>query len=343
MTGIIYDTRYLLHEPIDHHPESPHRLEAIYSMLEKEGFTQKFKKIYPRFATEEEISLIHAPSYIERVERLTKNRPAYLDGDTYTCQKSYQIAKLAVGGVLECIDKIIPMAIGITNAFAFIRPPGHHAERERAMGFCIFNNAAIGARYVQKKHNLKKILIIDFDLHHGNGTQWAFYDDATVLYFSTHQYPYYPGTGSIEEIGKDAGQGFTVNVPLNAGCGDSEYIFIFKNILKPIAFQFEPDFIIVSAGFDTYINDPLGSMKVTAKGFGILVQIILNIAKKTCDGKTLFVLEGGYNLEGLAESCNWVLRAMGGEKIIFDKQVGFQNEGQFMSIIKEYFGKYWKL
>lgn len=338
MTGIVYDTRYLLHVPIDYHPESPHRLEAIYSMLEKEGFTQRLKEIHPRFATEEEISLVHSSAYIKKIENLIENCPTYLDADTYICQESYQTAKLAVGAVLECIGQIV--SGNVTNAFAFIRPPGHHAEPERAMGFCIFNNAAIGARFAQKKYNLKKILIIDFDLHHGNGTQWAFYDDPSVLYFSTHQYPYYPGTGHFQEIGEGEGKSFTVNIPLSACCGDSEYFFIYENILKPIALQFKPDFIIVSAGFDAYFNDPLGGMEVTPKGFGTVAQIILDIARQTCNGKTLFVLEGGYNLDGLSQSCNWVLRAMSSSPSPI--QLNTKSECPGWASIKEFFGKYWK-
>jgi len=342
MTGIVYDNRYLLHEPIGFHPESPQRLTAIYSMLEKEGFTETLKKISPRYATEEEISLKHTPSYIKEVENITKNGSAYLDADTYTCEKSYEIAKLAVGGVLESIDAIISEEI--TNAFAFIRPPGHHAESSKAMGFCIFNNVAVGAKYVQKKYNLKKILIIDWDLHHGNGTQEAFYNDPTVLYFSTHQYPYYPGTGAFYETGINEGIGYTINIPLNFSCGDTEYIYIFENILKPIAFQFSPDFIIVSAGFDSYVEDPLGGMEVTSKGFGALAESVLKIAEQTCQNRVLFVLEGGYNLDGLAQSAFWTLKAMTGEKLIpEDTKIIPPKMEQIMKNAKEHFGKFWKL
>ncbi|HEX29514.1 TPA: histone deacetylase, partial [Candidatus Poribacteria bacterium] len=188
------------------------------------------------------------------------------------------------------------------NVFCAIRPPGHHALKSRAMGFCLFNNVAIGARYIQRKYGLSKVLIVDWDVHHGNGTQAIFYDDPTALYFSTHQYPFYPGTGSREERGIGKGEGYTVNVPLPAGSGDEEYVRIFEEILRPKAIQFDPDFILISAGFDPYEDDPIGGMRVTPEGFAELTKIVKEIAEECCEGRLVSVLEGGYNLEGLAES-----------------------------------------
>jgi acetoin utilization deacetylase AcuC-like enzyme len=234
-----------------------------------------------------------------------------LDPDTYACAKSYETAKLAAGGTLAAVDEVVGGKLD--NAFALIRPPGHHAESNRAMGFCLFNNVAIAAGYALKKYKLKKALIIDWDLHHGNGTQHSFYDRADVLYFSTHQFPYYPGTGFVTETGSGEGKGFTVNVPLSTGPGDAEYMEIFKEILEPIALEYKPDIVFVSAGFDIYYQDPLGGMQVTPEGFADLARVVLDFAKETCGGKVVFVLEGGYHLDGLRDSVREVLKTLRGD------------------------------
>ncbi|HSR10421.1 MAG TPA: histone deacetylase, partial [Thermodesulfobacteriota bacterium] len=236
-----------------------------------------------------------------------------LDPDTYACSRSYDAARLAAGGTLAAVDKVV--AGEAPNAFAMIRPPGHHAESNRAMGFCLFNNVAVAACYALEKHGLKKALIIDWDLHHGNGTQHSFYERADVLYFSTHQYPYYPGTGFYSETGGGAGKGFTVNVPLPAGPGDGEYVRVFEEILEPIALEYRPDIVFVSAGFDIYHQDPLGGMQVTPRGFADLARIVLEFAQKTCGGKVIFVLEGGYHLEGLRDSAREVMKTLSGRTL----------------------------
>ena len=200
----------------------------------------------------------------------------------------------------------------LDNAFALVRPPGHHAEADRGMGFCLFNNVAVGARYAQKSLKLERVLIIDWDLHHGNGTQHSFEEDPSILYFSTHQYPYYPGTGSTGEVGFGQGEGFTVNVPLSMGYGDGEYAGIFEKTLKPVTLEFNPDLILVSAGFDIHGNDPLGGMRVTPSGFAALTSAIMDIAEACCDGRIVFTLEGGYDLNGLRDSVKAVLREMAG-------------------------------
>jgi acetoin utilization deacetylase AcuC-like enzyme len=198
----------------------------------------------------------------------------------------------------------------ITNAFCAIRPPGHHAVRDRAMGFCIFNNVAIGARYIQTKYNLSKILIVDWDVHHGNSTQATFYDDPNVLYFSCHQYPFYPGTGSEAEKGSGKGLNYNINVPLPAGAGDSAYLKVFNEKLKPAALSFSPDFVLISAGFDAHENDLLGGMKVTSEGFARMTQLVKQIAEKCCEGRLVSVLEGGYELEGLSASVEAHIRVL---------------------------------
>ena len=310
-TGIVRDPRYLQHITSEYHPENHRRLEVIYEMLNDEDMLGKYEDIQPRLATEEELELIHVPEYISRVAATEGISHVMLDPDTQTSPKSYEAARLAVGGVLESIDGI--MAGDIQNGFALVRPPGHHAESDRGMGFCLFNNVAVGAQYAITKHSLDRILIVDWDLHHGNGTQNTFYNTPNVLYFSTHQFPYYPGTGSLSETGSGNGQGFTVNVPLSGGQGDEDYAQIFKKILHPICCQYKPQFIIVSAGFDTYFQDPLGSMKITPRGFAELTQSLLEISHINCADRILFVLEGGYHLDGLRESVKVVLKQLMGE------------------------------
>jgi acetoin utilization deacetylase AcuC-like enzyme len=322
-TGIVRDQRYLEHITSDYHPESHHRLEVIYGMLNDVDMTGKFVEVAPRSATKEEIGLIHTSGYISQVAATAGKPHTMLDPDTRTSPKSYDAAKLAVGGVLESIDRVIGGEID--NSFALVRPPGHHAEANKGMGFCLFNNVAIGAMYAIQRHSLERILIVDWDLHHGNGTQNSFYDDHGVLYFSTHQFPYYPGTGSFDETGRGEGRGFTVNVPLSGGQGDSDYIQIFKRILKPVSLQFKPQLILVSAGFDTYFGDPLGSMNVTPKGFARLTRLLLEIADRNCQGRIVFALEGGYDLEGLKESVKAVLKELRGESILGEEEANFED------------------
>jgi acetoin utilization deacetylase AcuC-like enzyme len=307
-TGIVKDKRYLRHSAGVGHPESPERLAAIYEMLNNPSMHWKFVEIEPREATHKEIETIHTPSYVEYIAGTTGQRSMFLDPDTATSPESYEIAKLAVGGVLNVIDSVIEGKAD--NAFALVRPPGHHAEADSAAGFCIFNNIAIGAMHAILKHRLKRILIVDWDLHHGNGTQHSFYSDPRILYFSTHQYPYYPGTGSLQEIGQGKGEGYTINVPLRGGAGDASFVKIFRKILQPVALEFKPELVLLSAGFDTYFQDPLGSMRVTPEGFAALTRILLEIADSCCRGRLVAVLEGGYHIAGLTKSVKAVLEEM---------------------------------
>ncbi len=232
----------------------------------------------------------------------------------------------------------------IRNGFALIRPPGHHAEASQAMGFCLFNNVAVAAEYLIKKHGLKRILIIDWDLHHGNGTQHSFYNRSDVLFFSTHQFPVYPGTGHWGETGDGAGEGYTVNVPLYGGSGDSDFLYIFKNILSPIATEFKPDFILVSAGFDISAADPLGGMKVSASGFGALALELMDIAKNCCQDRILFTLEGGYDLPGLREGSKQVLLQLSGNAL--DPGINASGSTQLKKELQSVFEiqrKYWNI
>lgn len=306
--GLIYDPIFLKHET-DKHVERPARLEAVMRLLEKEGVLDKLTLIPPRKATIEEIILNHSPEYITYVSRKAFEGGGWLDVDTFICPASYEVALYAVGGVLRAVDGI--MKGEIDKAFCLVRPPGHHATFWQAMGFCLFNNIAIAAKYLLKNFPINRILIIDFDVHHGNGTQDAFYNEPSVLYFSTHQSPLYPGTGSIEEIG----QGNIVNVPLPPGCGDAEFITVYEQILVPIAKRFIPQIILVSAGYDAHWLDPIAGMKLSVKGFSQITKIIKELASELCRGHLIFSLEGGYNLEALSYSVKATLQVLLDEEV----------------------------
>jgi len=305
----IYHPDYLKHDT-GVHVENAGRLEAILKAIDASSLKNELLFIEPKMATQEEIELVHSPAHISLVQKVCAEGGGWLDPDTYASPLSYNVAKLAVGGGLRAIDAL--MNDEADWVFGFVRPPGHHATPSRAMGFCLFNNIAIAARYAQKNHGLKKILIIDWDVHHGNGTQDAFYEDASVLYFSCHQSPLYPGTGSSNEKGSGEGEGFTINCPLAPGGGDSEFIKIFKEILYPEGKRFAPDLVLVSAGFDAHQKDPLAQMNLTTEGFAQLAEIVLTISKESpARGKLLFLLEGGYNPNALSSS---ILRVI--EKLI---------------------------
>ena len=296
--GVLYDPRYSDHYDAGYHPENPKRLEAIVEELNSDSAFERVRLFEGRPATDQELRLNHSAAYIQQVESSASRDHSHLDPDTYTCRQSAEVARLAAGGLLDLTDAV--MKGELHAGLALVRPPGHHAEYERAAGFCIYNNIAIAARMALRNHNIKKLLIMDWDLHHGNGTQWSFYDDPSVLYVSTHQYPYYPGTGALNQVGKDAGLGTTVNIPMPIGMDDEDFIMAFEHILLPIALQYAPELVLVSAGFDTYFNDPLGGMKVTPKGYGRLTDRLMRIAAASADSRIILVLEGGYNLEGLS-------------------------------------------
>ena len=307
--GIVRESIYLEHITENFHPENPGRLRAIYGKLD--GMDQEgFVYVPARQASDEEIALNHDPTYVSFVRQTGGKPQRRLDPDTVTSPRSYEAACTAAGGFLELIDAMLSGKID--NGFALVRPPGHHAESARAMGFCLFNNCAIGARHLLKKRGLQRVLIVDFDLHHGNGTQHSFYDEAAVLYFSTHQYPYYPGTGWFDEVGEKEGKGYTVNVPMTHGMNDADYSHVFEEIVVPVSRLFRPEIVLVSAGFDIHRNDPLGGMAVSERGFARMTRILMDIAEAQCGGKLLCVLEGGYDVEALAKSVEAVLMELKG-------------------------------
>ena len=306
-TGLIHDPIYLKHE-MGSHPENAQRLEETINLLGESGLLDKLTSISPRAATIDELTLVHSESHINRVESASAGGGKWLDGDTYASPDSFNVALHAAGGTLRGIDAVISGEVN--NAFALVRPPGHHATPHEAMGFCLFNNIAIAARYAQRNHELEKILIVDFDVHHGNGTEVAFYNDPNVLYFSTHQSPHYPGTGAINTDGAEEGKGATVNVPLPAYCGDLEYQRAYEEILAPVARRFKPQLILVSAGYDNHWADPLSMMQLTVDGFANIVRIIKELAGELCEGKLLFTLEGGYHLKALSYSIKATLEVL---------------------------------
>jgi len=308
-TGFLYDDVYLEHKTIEGHPERPQRLTAIIERLKAKGLYSRLFPLVAAPAALEWVTTVHSSGYIERVKKDAENGAGYMDSlDVSISPKSYKAALFAVGGVLAAIDAV--MEKKVKNAFCAIRPPGHHALKDRAMGFCIFNNVAVGTRYIQRKYNLSKILIVDWDVHHGNGTAATFYDDPNVLYFSVHQYPFYPGTGSESEKGSGKGLNYNINVPLPAGSDDADYLKVFEEKLKPAAISFRPDFVLISAGFDAHKDDSLGGMQVTEQGFAQLTEIIKEIAQNCCEGRLVSVLEGGYSLEGLAASVEAHIRVL---------------------------------
>ena len=346
-TGVVKDRRYMEHVMDPGHPESPERLREIYLGIEEEEMKGRvLSKVKPRPATREELEMVHSPAYINLIASTAGKPYVRLDGDTSTCAKSYEAALLAAGGLLELIKVV--MQGKLNNGFALVRPPGHHAERDRAMGFCIFNNVAIGAHYTIKNFSLQRILIVDWDVHHGNGTQNSFYEDPRVLYFSTHRYGFYPGTGAATDVGRGRGEGFNVNVPLSPGANDPEYGIIFDMILRPIALEYQPQLILVSAGFDTHYNDPLGGMDVTERGFARMTQILMEIADATTQGKLVFTLEGGYNVAAQRRSVKAVLeelsQALPLEKgdLLEREKAEYPQIKPFIVQLKEIQKRYWK-
>ena len=311
-TGIVIDPRHAGHCMGPDDPECPARLDVLIDLLREPELQGEWVEIALAMAEREDLARVHAEAHIDHLASTAGKPATYLDEDTLTAPLSNEVAQLAAGGLCQAIAAV--HAGQVANAFALIRPPGHHAERTRAKGFCLYNNVAVAARYAQNKLGLGRILIVDWDLHHGNGTQHCFEDDPTVLFVSIHQAFTYPHSGSLREIGKGPGKGYTVNVPLLAGFGDGEYLTLFKQLIEPIALAFRPDLVLVSAGFDIHADDPLGKMKVTPAGFAGMTRVLMGIADICCGGKLVMTLEGGYHLEALKDSVRCVLMEMTGRQ-----------------------------
>jgi acetoin utilization deacetylase AcuC-like enzyme len=322
--ALLTSPAYLQHDNPDH-PENASRLRAIESALDASGLRQRLLSLLPAPATHEQITAVHTEEYVDALERAMSRAPGLLDADTYVVPESYETAVLAAGGAIGAVDAVIDGEA--SAAFALVRPPGHHATPERAMGFCLFNNIAIAARHAQAR-GIERILIVDFDVHHGNGTQDAFYADPSVLFISSHQWGIYPGTGRAEETGIGAGKGYTINIPLPAGAGDDAFARIEDEIIAPAAARFAPTMILVSAGFDAHWADPLASLQLSTTGYFKLARALIALAGQHCGGRIALTLEGGYHTGALADSVCAVLRALLGDPSTGSGQAPSTGSGQ---------------
>ncbi len=298
-TGYVYDPIYLKHD-LRGHPENRQRLETILRVLKEHKMLDRLTPIAPQPVSPERLERCHSRPYIEQVRRVAQQGGGHLDMDTYVRPASYDAALMAAGGLVEATRAVLEGEVD--NAFALVRPPGHHALRERGMGFCLFNNVAVAARYALSEKGLDRVLIVDFDVHHGNGTQDEFEADPAVMYISTHQYPHYPGTGHWRETGIGPGAGTVVNVPLGGGVGDEGFARIFAEVIGPAARRFQPDLILVSAGYDAHWDDPLAYMQLSVGGYAAIARALQDLAAELCGGRLVFTLEGGYHLTALAYS-----------------------------------------
>ena len=313
MTALVADPVYMRHIPGPGHPERPERLDCLRAALDHAGLAAGLLSIAPRAATEDELAACHTCQYIDVVKHdVARGYRELSTGDTPLSGASLEVALLAVGGVLNAVDAVVERRA--QNAFCAVRPPGHHATSGRGMGFCIFNNVALAARYAQRRHGVERVLIADWDVHHGNGTQDIFYTDGSVFCFSTHQHPWYPGTGRRHETGEGAGKGATINCPFPAGSGRAEILGAFERELLGAARDFRPDLVLVSAGFDSRLGDPLGRFMLSDTDFADLTTLMMEIADSYAGGRLVSVLEGGYDLEGLASASVAHVRALAGER-----------------------------
>lgn len=313
--GYVYDPIYLQHDT-GFHVENASRLTSIMNYLEKTGVLTELLEVKPRAATIDEIAAVHDRQYIAYIEYVARKGGTWLEVDTVMSPKSFDAAAYAAGGIIRATETV--MDGELDSCFGLVRPPGHHATSDRALGFCIFNNIAIAAKYALAKYGLHRIAIVDFDVHQGNGTQEAFYDNPHVLYVSTHQFPYYPGTGRVEETGTGAGKGTILNIPLAAGCGDAEYLKVFHEVIVPKVRLYKPQLIMVSAGYDVHWADELAQMQVTTTGFAEMTKIIKGLAEEFCGGKLVLSLEGGYHLEALSTSVKATFDVLLGKEKIED-------------------------
>jgi acetoin utilization deacetylase AcuC-like enzyme len=318
------------------HPERPERLDAVRRGIREAGLEPRLRMMTPRRATTEELRAVHTAAHIDRVGS-TNGRTYRFDPDTQAGPRSHAAALLAAGSVADAVDRVL--AGEIDRAFCAVRPPGHHAEADRAMGFCLFNNVAVGAARALAA-GLRRVAVVDFDVHHGNGTQHIFEDDPRVLYVSTHAYPFYPGTGGLDEVGDGKGEGFTVNLPLPGTMGDAEYGRIYGEIVEPLVRAYDPELVLVSVGFDPHRDDPLAGMAVTERGFGRVAASCLAGASGAAHGRAIFVLEGGYDLDGIAASTGQVMKVLLGETV----ETGGDSASRIdplIDLFRNYHGQYW--
>ena len=300
-TGLVTGSIYMDHITGHAHPERPARIEAVLNELQSQGLRDRLQEITPNSVDEESLLRVHSADYLKTAQADIESGAFQLStGDTAVCPASWDVAKMAAGGLVSAVDAVMSQVVD--NAFCATRPPGHHACPGKGMGFCVFSNVAVAARYAQQKHGVGKVAIVDWDVHHGNGTQDVFYDDDSVLFFSTHQSPWYPGTGDADETGTGRGLGTTKNVPMVAGAGKDEVIAAFSDYLIPMCEKFRPELILISAGFDSRRNDPLGGFTLDDDDFAELTRLVMSIAQQYAGGRIVSALEGGYSLEGVAKA-----------------------------------------
>lgn len=338
--GYGIDARFANHHTGAGHPERRERILGLLEMIERYPHSGQLDRIAAREASQDELALVHTPSHIATIAATSGKRAVRLDPDTTTSERSYDVARLAAGLVVEMAERIITGRL--QRGFAFVRPPGHHAEPDRAMGFCLFNNIALAAQ-AALQHGLSRVAVVDYDVHHGNGTQAAFYGSPAVLFVSSHQFPFYPGTGDFSETGEGAGRGFTLNFPLPAGCGDSVYVPLYRDVIVRLVEQYKPQLILVSAGFDAYRHDPLAGMNVSQRGFSEISRVLIDCAGRCCQGKILFVLEGGYDVAGLQLCAGHVLDRLLGlpaEALRIDPASGLQ---EYYEKMEGHFSEFWDL
>jgi len=307
--GYVLDEVFTAHQPPHPHPERPERITAVRDALRAAHLPQRGTSVPARAASEDEIGRVHRAGYVSTLTRTVPGQSGWLDADTYFSPGTWDATLKAAAAVIDVTKGVLDGRF--RRGMALVRPPGHHAEADRAMGFCLINNVAVAAA-AARALGAHRVAILDWDVHHGNGTQHIFEDDASVLYLSSHQYPYYPGTGGPGEVGTGAGRGATINVGLPAGCGDGEYAAVFDQVFVPALRRFRPDIILLSAGFDAYVDDPLAGMQVTAQGYREMARTVTQVADEVCEGRIVCALEGGYNLQGLGQGVVAVLDAFDG-------------------------------
>ncbi len=335
-TLLLTDPLFLQHNPGKGHPESPARLQRVLGVLTRTP-VRGAVMASPRSATAAELAAVHTPELLAYLERLS-GHPAQIDPDTQVSPDSVDAARLAAGASVQAVEEV--MKGRARNAFALVRPPGHHAEPDRAMGFCLFNNVAVAAE-AGRRLGAERVLILDWDVHHGNGTQAAFYGRRDVMYQSVHQYPYYPGTGAAHEVGVGEGEGYTLNVGLPGGNSDADYGMLFEELFLPVAEAYRPQLILVSAGFDPHHDDPIGGMEVTERGFAAMCASMRALAERVCDGKLVLLLEGGYSLEGLSQSVHACVEVLAGRGDGFPTGTTHADAKHALNASREALRPYW--
>lgn len=335
--GVIEDSRFREHRAPSGHPERPERLTAVHEAIAERA--DALLRRTPRAAEDDELLRVHDRAHLEHVKAAVARAPARLDADTYVSAESLAVARLAAG---SAVDLALDVASGaLRSGFAAVRPPGHHAEPDRAMGFCLFNNVAVAARALQQQAGMSRILIVDWDVHHGNGTQHSFSREPGVLFVSTHRWPFYPGTGALDEDGEGDGRGFTVNLPFPGGFGDAEYAEAFDAVVAPLALEYEPQLILISAGFDPHRRDPLGGMAVSEAGFAAMARSLCAVAERVCDGRVVAVLEGGYDLRATRDSAEAVLDVLCGRVVPPPPPAAPSHAGPLIEAVKRQHGDQW--